>query len=113
LFGFYPNQDLGEADVWPGYLSSTVNVDAHAVMKHLHRPTDEKRMVALLSPGEIERWLLGKEAEAHAMLRMFPAERLTVTHLLATKSKVDDAEQPPVKPNHKKTASVEPQGSLF
>ena len=35
----------------------TVNADDHPVMKHFHRPGDEKRMVIILKPDEYLPWL--------------------------------------------------------
>jgi putative SOS response-associated peptidase YedK len=94
----------------------TVNADTHAVMKHLHRPTDEKRMVALLTQDEIEPWLLGTEKEVRALLRMYPAECITVTHLLAPVKATREVSGPvssPATQAKKVSPPDKPQGRLF
>jgi putative SOS response-associated peptidase YedK len=35
----------------------TINADGHEVMKHFHKPTDEKRMVVILDESDYDRWL--------------------------------------------------------
>ncbi len=49
----------------------TVNADGHPVFGRMHRPTDEKRMVAILDPTEYDRWLLCTPTEALAMCRQW------------------------------------------
>lgn len=50
----------------------TVNADAHPVFRRMHRPGEEKRMVAMLDPAEIDRWLQCPQDEALAMCRPWP-----------------------------------------
>ncbi len=35
----------------------TINADAHPLMNQFHKPTDEKRMVAILAPPHYQAWL--------------------------------------------------------
>lgn len=42
----------------------TLNADAHPVFRQFHRPTDEKRMVALLRPQQYDDWLSAPLSEA-------------------------------------------------
>lgn len=52
----------------------TVNADEHDVMKHMHRPGDEKRSVVILKLGDHDEWLHTRNAEAaRAMLQLYPA----------------------------------------
>lgn len=58
----------------------TVNADGHPVYQRLHRPGEEKRMVAILDPAEFDRWLQCPPAEAlgmcqqwHGPLEAYPA----------------------------------------
>lgn len=55
----------------------TLNADHHELMRHFHAPQDEKRMVAILDPGEVDAWLGADPAAAAAMIRAYPAEELT------------------------------------
>ncbi|WP_186224553.1 SOS response-associated peptidase [Burkholderia gladioli] len=52
----------------------TVNADEHEVMKHMHRPGEEKRSVVILRPEDHDEWLCGHNVEgARAMLQLWPA----------------------------------------
>jgi putative SOS response-associated peptidase YedK len=54
----------------------TVNADDHEVMKHMHRPGDEKRMPVILIEDDYVRWLNATTEEAHQMCQTFSAERM-------------------------------------
>jgi putative SOS response-associated peptidase YedK len=56
----------------------TVNADGHPVFSRMHRPGDEKRMVAILDPAEFDRWLQCPLDEALTMCRQWhgPLEAL-------------------------------------
>lgn len=53
----------------------TINADDHPVMKHFHKPGDEKRSLIILQPDEYDDWLNCKNPErARSFFRPFPAE---------------------------------------
>ena len=52
----------------------TCNGDAHPLMRRMHRPEDEKRMVIILDPSDYEGWLTCSPDEAHAYLRPWLGE---------------------------------------
>ena len=55
----------------------TINADDHALMKHFHKPGDEKRSVVVLDPEDHEAWLHARtEAEARSLLQLFDAEAM-------------------------------------
>ena len=54
----------------------TVNADDHEIMKHMHRPGDEKRMPVILTKDDYDRWLNATTEEAHRMCRTFTAEKM-------------------------------------
>lgn len=54
----------------------TVNADGHAVVDRMHRPEDEKRMVAVLAPEQYDDWLAAPVPQMKAFLRCWPAEEL-------------------------------------
>lgn len=58
------------------YTMLTINADQHDLMRHYHRPEDEKRMVVMLASGAIQDWLTAPAGESAAFLRQYPAERL-------------------------------------
>ncbi|RQZ18383.1 DUF159 family protein [Burkholderia sp. Bp9031] len=56
----------------------TVNGDEHPIMKHMHRPGDEKRSVVILRPEDWEEWLTTPNVEAaRAMLQLYPADEMS------------------------------------
>ena len=61
----------------------TINAASHAVMQHLHKPQDEKRMVVVLPEASYDAWLNAEAnpaaAEAAHLLLPYPAELLRDT----------------------------------
>jgi putative SOS response-associated peptidase YedK len=53
----------------------TINADAHPLMNRFHKPTDEKRMVAILPPQHYQAWLDAKHSIMDFMVP-FDAEQL-------------------------------------
>jgi putative SOS response-associated peptidase YedK len=64
-------------EVVDSFAMLTLNADDHPLMRQFHAPGDEKRMVAILDEAEFDAWLHASPREAFALLRQFPAERLT------------------------------------
>jgi putative SOS response-associated peptidase YedK len=58
------------------YTLLTINADAHPLMSQFHKPTDEKRMLVILSPQRYQDWLQPDE-DTQDFLRPYPAEQLT------------------------------------
>ena len=54
----------------------TINADGHEVMKHFHKPQDEKRSIVLLNEQEYLLWLNATQNEAKEMFRLFPDKLL-------------------------------------
>jgi putative SOS response-associated peptidase YedK len=59
------------------YTLLTVNADDHPLMRRMHKPGQEKRMLALLDPAEYDEWLGRPPGEAFELLRLYPPELLT------------------------------------
>jgi putative SOS response-associated peptidase YedK len=59
-----------------GYTMLTINADDHSIMRQLHKPEDEKRMVVILNDGDYDSWLQAPVPESHNFLRQFPASNL-------------------------------------
>lgn len=76
------DEPMGIAGLWStwkspeGWVSSytmlTLNADGHSVMQHLHKPEDEKRMVAILKPSEYGCWLEGAVSDAAHLIQNYP-----------------------------------------
>lgn len=57
----------------------TINADAHALMRNMHRPNDEKRMVVILPRGAYDDWLDAPAHQAMDLLQPYPAKKLVAT----------------------------------
>lgn len=67
----------GKGDqVIESYTLLTVNADDHPLMRRMHKPGQEKRMLALLDPTEYDEWLERTPAAAFELLRQYPPELL-------------------------------------
>lgn len=60
------------------YFSSGSHND-HAVMMNLHRPTDEKRMVAILPEDRYDAWLQAKASDSLDFIKPYPADLLATS----------------------------------
>lgn len=54
----------------------TINADEHSLMKRFHKPEDEKRMIVLLEPNQIDEWLQVSIKEAPDFYKPYDAEKL-------------------------------------
>lgn len=54
----------------------TVNADGHEVMKHFHKPEDEKRMVVVLDEADYDAWLGAPRERLGDFLTRYPAQAL-------------------------------------
>ena len=48
----------------------TINANGHEVMKHFHKPEDEKRAIVVLNENEYAPWLFANHAEASNLLKL-------------------------------------------
>jgi putative SOS response-associated peptidase YedK len=76
LAGLWGRWRAPDARQWLSFTMLTVNADGHAVFGRMHRPGEEKRMVAILDEAEFDRWLDADPAQARSMLAPYPADRL-------------------------------------
>jgi putative SOS response-associated peptidase YedK len=54
----------------------TINADDHPLMRHFHKPTDEKRMVVILPEDAYDAWLRAGPDHSRAFMRAFSADQL-------------------------------------
>lgn len=52
----------------------TINADEHALMRHYHKPADEKRMVVILPEASYTDWLAAPASQNMAFLQQYPAD---------------------------------------
>lgn len=80
-------EPLGIAGLWSSWRSPqgkvvhsftmlTINASHHPLMRLMHKPTDEKRMVVILPDESYAAWLKAQADHSGAFLRQFPADRL-------------------------------------
>ncbi|MGA8516341.1 MAG: SOS response-associated peptidase, partial [Burkholderiaceae bacterium] len=83
-------QPMGIAGLWAAWRAPsgelvhsftmlTLNADAHPLMRQFHRPTDEKRMVAILPEAHYADWLNASAQHSRDWLQLYPAELLAAT----------------------------------
>ncbi len=84
-------EPMGIAGLWASWQSPqgstvlsftmlTINAQAHALMRNLHRPEEEKRMVVILPQAAHDDWLDAPAHRAMALLQPFAAEKLVTHH---------------------------------
>ncbi len=66
-----------QGNVLHSYTLLTINADEHGLMKHFHKPTDEKRMVVILPQALYQDWLTPSTPEAAHFMRPYPTGQLT------------------------------------
>jgi len=54
----------------------TINADEHPLMKRFHKPEDEKRMIVLLEPDQVDEWLQSPIEMAPTFFQSYDAEKL-------------------------------------
>lgn len=64
--------DKSTGEILFSFSMLTVNATGHEVMKHFHKPQDEKRSVVLLNDSEYLPWLNADSKQASAMLNLAP-----------------------------------------
>lgn len=73
----------------------TINADEHPLMKRFHKPEDEKRMIVLLEPFQIDEWLQSPFEDASSYFQLYDVEKLVA--------------EPAPKPARMKKIDVEPE----
>lgn len=79
----------------------TINADEHPLMRRFHKPEDEKRMIVLLEPEQIDQWLQAPHEAAPTYLKPYDAEKL-VAEPAPKATRMSNIEKEP-----------EPDGELF
>ena len=64
------DQETGE--VIFSFSMLTINADSHNVMKHFHKPEDEKRSIVILNDSEYLQWLSANHEGARKLLHLAP-----------------------------------------
>ena len=87
LAGLWSRWKSASGDVVYSYAMLTINADAHPLMKHYHKPDDEKRMVVVLPDGVYQDWLRAPVDKTLAFMLPFPADQLQTAAPVKASSK--------------------------
>ena len=68
-----------QGEVLHSYTMLTINADEHPLMKHFHKPTDEKRMVVILPMDLYVAWLRAGPDQSSKFMQRFAADQLVVS----------------------------------
>lgn len=81
-------QPIAAASIWERFIDQetgeiimsfsmlTINADGHEVMKHFHKPEDEKRSIAVLNDSDYQTWLHADHNAARELLKLAPGRFL-------------------------------------
>lgn len=70
LWRAWPEED---GQISHSFTQLTVNADEHDIMKHFHRPGDEKRSLVIVPPADYDAWLNCNDAElARSFMSLYP-----------------------------------------
>jgi putative SOS response-associated peptidase YedK len=80
-------EPMGLAGLWSAWISPqgeviysytllTIHASQHPLMRLLHKPMDEKRMVVILPPEHYAPWLQANADQSRGFMRQFPASLL-------------------------------------
>jgi putative SOS response-associated peptidase YedK len=78
-------QPMGIAGLWAwwrtptgedlhSFTMLTINADQHSLMRHFHKPEDEKRMVVILPPERYRDWLQAQPQDSMDFMRPFASD---------------------------------------
>ena len=65
--------DKETGEIITSFSMLTINADGHEVMKHFHRPRDEKRSIVVLKNSDYMGWLHADHDEARKLLSLTPS----------------------------------------
>ena len=64
--------DKETGEVVSSFSMLTINADNHTVMKHFHKPNDEKRSIVVLNDCDYKNWLNANHNQARDLLKLTP-----------------------------------------
>lgn len=88
------SEPLAVASIWERFIDKetgeilfsfsmlTINADNHAIMKHFHKPEDEKRSIVVLKEDDYLTWLNANIEQANSLLKL-ASDQFLVSHVSA------------------------------
>ena len=78
--GLWRSWPVEDGQLALSFTQLTVNADGHEIMKHFHRPGDEKRSLVIIPSTEYDSWLYCNDAElARTFMALYPPELMVST----------------------------------
>lgn len=76
IAGLWSSWKSPKGELVHSYTMLTINATEHPLMRFMHKPQDEKRMVVILREDRYGAWLLGDVTHIADFLRPYPADLL-------------------------------------
>jgi len=76
IAGLWARWTSPQGETLHSYTMLTINAEQHPMLRLMHKPTDEKRMVVILPDAAYGDWLNASAAQSQAFMRPYPAEWL-------------------------------------
>jgi putative SOS response-associated peptidase YedK len=76
LAGLWSSWKSPQGDTIHSYTLLTINAEHHPLMRLMHKPTDEKRMVVILPEAAYGDWLTASAAQSHSYMQPYPSDLL-------------------------------------
>ena len=78
IAGLWSRWQSPQGEIVHSYTMLTINATDHPLMRHFHKPADEKRMVVILPVERYDDWLHASPAQSQTFMRKFPADQMIV-----------------------------------
>jgi putative SOS response-associated peptidase YedK len=76
LAGLWSRWKSPQGEIVHSYTMLTINAEDHPLMRLVHKPGDEKRMVVILPVTRYDDWLQARPEQSQAFMRQFPADQM-------------------------------------
>ncbi len=76
IAGLWASWRTPQGELLHSFTMLTIHAGTHALMRHFHRPGDEKRMVVILPEDRYDDWLHADATRSADFLRPYPAQEL-------------------------------------
>lgn len=83
IAGLWSRWKSPQGEMVHSYTMLTVNAADHPLMRHFHKPTDEKRMVVTLPAERYDDWLQASPTQSQTFMRQFPAAQMVADEPMA------------------------------
>jgi len=79
IAGLWSKWTSPQGETIHSYTMLTINAEHHPLLRLMHKPADEKRMVVILAEDDYSRWLDADASVSGRYMRPYPADLLVVS----------------------------------